>query len=133
MPDTQGTLHASGHVGRSENQAAFEAEYGKPLPTDYDGFIDWITVQDYEDLWAFFTAPTRIYTGWLRGTAKSMTSSPCAYPFVYATGGDIWDETTGDVVGVLNRRTSAAQLEYFVSLQKYQPPESARPASASPR
>ena len=122
MPDTQGLFMRLDMLEDPENQAAFEAEYGKPLPTDYDGFIDW-TVQDYEDLWAFFTRPDEDLYGLAAQYSKEYDFFSCAYhPFVYATGGDIWDETTGDVVGVLNTDANAAQLEYFVSLQKYQPP-----------
>ncbi|MCB0073676.1 MAG: GNAT family N-acetyltransferase [Caldilineaceae bacterium] len=100
MPDTQGLFMRLDMLEDPENQAAFEAEYGKPLPTDYDGFIDW-TVQDYEDLWAFFTRPDEDLYGLAAQYSKEYDFFSCAYhPFVYATGGDIWDETTGDVVGV---------------------------------
>ena len=40
----------------------------------------------------------------------------CAYhPYVYATGGDIWNpETRGDVVGVLNTDANAQGMEKLV-------------------
>jgi len=107
-----------------EEQAAFEATYGKPLPTTYDEFAE-LTIQEYEEVFEHFHRPEDDFGGTAIMYSKEYDFFSCAYhPYVYATGGDIWDPETGDVVGVLNTPENAEQLEYFVSLQKYQLPGS---------
>jgi len=121
MPDTQGLYMRLDMLTDPKEQAAFKAKTGKDLPTTYDGFIDW-TMQDYEVLFDFFNRPDQGINGTAAQYSKEYDYFSCAYhPYVYATGGDIWDEKTGDVVGVLNTDANAKQLEYFVSMMKYQP------------
>ena len=70
-------------------------------------------------LFDFFTRPDQDLYGTGARYSKSYDFFSCAYhPYVYATGGNIWDETTGDVVGVLNTDANAKQLEYFVSMNE---------------
>lgn len=124
MPDTQGIFMRLDMLEDPEEQAAFEATYGKPLPTTYDEFAD-MTIQEYEEVFAHFHRPDDDFAGTAIMYSKEYDFFSCAYhPYVYATGGDIWDPATGDVVGVLNTPENAAQLEYFVSLQQYQLPGS---------
>jgi len=124
MPDTQGIFMRLDMLEDPEEQAAFEAAYGKPLPTTYDEFAD-MTIQEYEEVFEHFHRPEDDFGGTAIMYGKEYDFFSCAYhPYVYATGGDIWDSETGDVVGVLNTPENAEQLEYFVSLQKYQLPGS---------
>lgn len=124
MPDTQGIFMRLDMLEDPEEQAAFEATYGKPLPTTYEEF-EQMTIQEYEEVFAHFHRPDEDFGGTAIMYSKEYDFFSCAYhPYVYATGGDIWDPETGDVVGVLNTPENAAQLEYFVSLQQYQLPGS---------
>ncbi|MBW7885161.1 MAG: extracellular solute-binding protein, partial [Caldilineaceae bacterium] len=125
MPDTQGLFMRLDMLQDPNEQAAFQEKYGKELPTTYEGYVDW-TMQDYEQLFEFFTRPDQGLHGTAAQYSKEYDYFSCAYhPFVYATGGDIWDSATGDVVGILNTPENAKQLEYFVSMQKYMPPGAA--------
>jgi multiple sugar transport system substrate-binding protein len=124
-PDTQGLFMRLDMLEDPAEQAAWKEKNGTDLPTTYDGFADW-TIQDYEKLFEFFNRPDQEFYGTCAQYSKEYDFFSCAYhPYVYATGGDIWDEQTGDVVGVLNTDANAKQLEYFVSLMKYMPPGAA--------
>lgn len=124
MPDTQGIFVRKDLLEDPAEQAAFEARYGRKLPTTYEE-LEPLTVQEWEPIFEFFTRPEKDFYGTAAQYSKEYDFFSCAYhPYVYATGGDIWDKTTGNVVGVLNTDANAAQLEYFRSLQKYQPPGS---------
>jgi multiple sugar transport system substrate-binding protein len=122
MPDTQGIFLRLDMLEDPEEQAAFEAKYGTKLPTTYEEFAE-MTVQEYEPIFEHFHRPDQDFAGTAIMYSKEYDFFSCAYhPYVYATGGDIWNPETGDVVGVLNTPENAAQLEYFVSLKKYQLP-----------
>ncbi|MEM7536239.1 MAG: extracellular solute-binding protein [Chloroflexota bacterium] len=120
MPDTQGVFMRLDMLEDPAEQEAFEAAYGKPLPTTYEEFAE-MTIQEYEEVFEHFHRPDEGMAGTAIMYSKEYDFFSCAYhPYVYATGGDIWDPATGDVVGVLNTPENAAQLEYFASLTKYQ-------------
>lgn len=120
MPDTQGIFLRLDMLQDSANQAAYKEKTGKDLPTDAAGFENW-TVQDYEPLFEVMHKPDAGVAGTAIMQSKTYDFFSCAFhPYVYATGGDIWDPATGNVVGVLNTDANAKQLEYFKSLQKYQ-------------
>lgn len=122
MPDTQGLFLRLDMLTDPAEQAAFQEQYGVELPTTQEGFAGW-TIQDFEKVFEFFTRPDQDFYGTCIQYSKEYDFFSCAYhPYVYATGGDIWDPATGNVVGVLNTDANAQQLEYFVGLQKYQPP-----------
>jgi len=121
MPDTQGIFMRLDWLEDPEEQAAFEAQYGYALPTTFDEFEPW-TMKQYEDVFEFFTRPDEGIYGVAMQYSKEYDFFSCAYhPYAYATG-DIWNPETGEVVGILNTDAHAEALEYFVSLQKYQPP-----------
>jgi len=120
MPDVQGLFVRRDMLEDAKNQTDYKAKTGKDLPKTRDELLK-LTVQDWEPIWGFFA--DKMKSG---GTAimqsKTYDYFSCAYhPYVYATGGDIWDQKTGSVVGVLNTDANAKQLAYFKTLQKYQP------------
>ncbi|MFZ4848073.1 MAG: ABC transporter substrate-binding protein [Caldilinea sp.] len=122
MPDTQGLFIRKDLVEDPAEQAAFEAKYGTKLPSTYDEFAE-LTIQEYEPIFEFFNRPDQEFYGTAAQYSKEYDFFSCAYhPYVYATGGDIWDPATGNVVGMLNTDANAAQLEYFRSLTQYMPP-----------
>jgi multiple sugar transport system substrate-binding protein len=121
MPDTQGIFMRLDWLQDPDEQAAFEAKYNYKMPTTFDE-VEPLTMVQYEDLFEFFTRPDEGIYGTAMQYSKEYDFFSCAYhPYAYATG-DIWNPETGEVVGVLNTDEHAAALEYFVSLQKYQPP-----------
>lgn len=122
MPDTQGLFLRLDMLTDPAEQAAYKEATGQDLPSTQEGFAGW-TIQDFEPLWEFFTRPDQDFYGLASQYSKEYDYFSCAYhTYVYATGGDIWDQATGNVVGVLNTDANAKQLEYYVGLQKYQPP-----------
>ncbi len=118
MPDTQGLFVRLDMLTDEKNKADYKAKTGKELPQNYDEGIK-LTLQDWEPIFAFFTNDKMGGTAIMQ--SKEYDFFSCAYhPYVYATGGDIWDPKTGSVVGVLNTDANAKQLEHFKSLQKVQ-------------
>ena len=122
MPDTQGVFLRKDMLDDPAEQSAFEEKYGRKLPTTYEEFAD-MTIQEYEDVFDHFTRPDEGFYGTAIMYGKEYDFFSCSFhPYVYANGTDIWDPETGDVVGILNTPENAKALEYFASLQKYQPP-----------
>lgn len=122
MPDTQGVFLRKDFLEDPDEQAAFKEKYGRDLPTTYEEFAD-MTIEEYEDVFDHFTRPDEDFYGTAMMYGKEYDSFSMAYhPYIYANGGDIWDPKTGDIAGILNTPENATALEYFVSLQKYQPP-----------
>jgi multiple sugar transport system substrate-binding protein len=118
MPDTQGLFIRKDMIEDPAEQAAYKAATGNDLPTTYEALSN-LTIQEWEPIFKHFTK------GDMGGTAimqsKEYDFFSCAFhPFVYSTGGDIWDPKTGNVWGVLNTDANVKQLEYFKSLQQYQ-------------
>jgi multiple sugar transport system substrate-binding protein len=121
MPDTQGIFMRLDMLQDPAEQAAFQAKYGRKLPSTYEEFEP-LTMVEYEDIFAFFTRPEKGLYGTAMMYGKDYDSFSCAYhPHAYVAG-DIWNPATGEIVGFLNTAEHAKALEYFKSLQKYQPP-----------
>lgn len=122
MPDTQGIFMRLDWLEDPAEQEAFQAKYGWKLPTTYEE-VQPLSMVQYEDIFEHFTRPDEGIYGVAMQYAKEYDFFSCAYhPYVYGTGGDIWNPATGEMVGVLNTPENAEALEYFVSLMKYQPP-----------
>ena len=122
MPDTQGLFVRKDMLEDPKEQEAYKKANGKELPKTYDE-LEKLTIQEWEPIFKHFHRPADAKP--LGGTAimqsKEYDFFSCAFhPYVYATGGDIWDPKSGDVIGVLNTDANAKQLEYFKSLQQYQ-------------
>lgn len=121
MPDTQGLFMRLDMLQDPAEQEAFQAKYGRALPTTYEEFEP-MTVDDYKDIFEFFNRPDQGMNATAAMYSKEYDFFSCAYhPYVYATGGDIWNSETGDVVGMLNTDANAQGMEKFVSLMQYMP------------
>lgn len=118
MPDTQGLFI---RIDVMEQEAEnYKKETGNDLPLTYEE-LSKLTVQDWEPIWKYFNGKNGMAATAIQ-QSKEYDFFSCAYhPYVYATGGDIWDPATGNVVDVLNTDANAKMLEYFRSLQQYQP------------
>ena len=121
MPDTQGVFLRLDMLEDPANQAAFEAEYGKPLPTTYEEYEE-IMMDDFVEIVAFFNDQDNGMYGTALQYSKDYDFFSCAYyPFAYSRGGEIWNPDTNQIYGVLNSDVNAAAMEEFVGLKKYQP------------
>lgn len=108
-------------VEDTANQQAFKAKYGFDLPAKYEDYLT-LTMDKYKKICEFFTQPDNGLYGVAIQYSKEydyMTGS--LYPFIWSSGGDIWDYKTGNVWGILNTESNARALEEMVSLQKYAP------------
>ena len=108
---------------RFETEAeAFETEYGRPLPQTFEDFEN-LTMSEYEDIAAFFTRPEEDLYGSAMQFAKEYDyASMNLYPFMFSMGGDIWDQETGQVEGILNSETNAEAMEWNKRMLDYMPP-----------
>jgi multiple sugar transport system substrate-binding protein len=100
----------------------FKKQYGYDLPQTFEDFID-VSIDEYEDMLKFFTRPEEDFYGVAIQYSKEydyMTGS--MYPFIWSSGGEIWDPKTKNVEGILNTSENAKALEKMVSLQDYAPP-----------
>ena len=122
MPDVQGVFLRKDLLAKPEEQAAFKAKYGKPLPVTYDDYKD-IEMDDFLQVVEFFHRPDKNLYGTALMYAKDYDMFSCAYyPFAYSTGGKIWDPKKNNVYGILNTKVNADAMEKFVGLKKYQSP-----------
>jgi multiple sugar transport system substrate-binding protein len=109
-------------VENSANQAAFKAKYGYDLPAKYEDYLS-LTMDKYKQVTEFFTQPEKGLYGIAIQYSKEydfMTGS--LYPFIWSSGGEIWDYKTKNVWGILNTDSNAKALEEMVSFQKFAPP-----------
>ncbi len=105
-----------------EERIKFKKEYGYEMPETFEDFKN-ITMEKYIQMCEFFNRPDEKLYGVAIQYSKEydyMTGS--LYPFMWSMGGQIWDEETKNVWGVLNTPTNVKALETMVSLQKYAPP-----------
>lgn len=104
-------------------RSQFRQEYGFELPQDYEDFID-VTMDDYEKIAHFFTRPEKgLYGTALEYSREYDYLSGYLYPFIWSTGGEIWDVNTGQIYGILNTDNNAKALKRMVGLLKYNPPD----------
>lgn len=104
------------------NKMNFKAKYGWDLPQTFEDFIDvdWVK---FEQIAEFFTRPKEGVYGTAIQFSKEydyMTGS--LYPFIWSDGGEIWDEKTGNVQGILDTPENARALLRMVELQRFAPP-----------
>lgn len=101
---------------------AFKAKYGFDLPQTFEDFEN-LTFDKYEKMAEFFTRPEQD----LYGTANQFSKeydylTGGLYPFIWSSGGEIWEPQTGKVVDILNTDNNAAALKRMVDMMKYMPP-----------
>lgn len=103
-------------------QSQFKAKYGFDLPQTYDDFIN-ITMDDFQKMAEFFTRPEKeLYGTALEYSREYDYLSGYLYPFIWSTGGEIWDANKGQIYGILNTENNARALERMVKLLNYNPP-----------
>lgn len=103
-------------------QKAFQAEYGRPLPQTFEDF-ETLTMTEYEDIAAFFNRPDEGLYGSAMQFAKEYDyASMNLYPFMFSMGGDIWDQETGQIEGILNTDVNAQAMEWNKRMLSYMPP-----------
>jgi multiple sugar transport system substrate-binding protein len=118
MPDTQGLFV---RIDILEKEAEnYKRETGNEMPLTYED-LSKLTVQQWEPIWKYLNGKNGMAAVAIQQSKEYDFFSCAFHPYVYATGGDIWDPATGNVVGVLNTDANAKMLEYFRSLQQYQP------------
>jgi multiple sugar transport system substrate-binding protein len=106
---------------RQAERDAFQAQAGFALPQTYE---DWeqIDIDQYAQLCAFFTRPDQGLYGMSTQWSKVYDYITCyLYPFMFSTGGEVWDPATGQVEGILNSETNAAAMEKNKSFLDYAP------------
>jgi len=105
-----------------EERRMFKEKYGFDLPQDYEDFIN-LSMDDFEKIAGFFTRPDEgIYGTALEYSREYDYMSGYVYPFIWSTGGEIWDASSGKIYGILNTRNNAKALERMVKLLAYNPP-----------
>lgn len=104
-------------------QSRFMQKYGFELPQSYEDFID-ITMDDFQKIAEFFTRPEEGFYGTaLEYSREYDYFSGYLYPFIWSTGGEIWDASTGQIYGILNTDNNARALQQMVKLLDYNPPD----------
>ncbi len=125
MPDDQGVYLRLDMLEDPEEQAAFEAKYGKPLPTTYEEYEN-MTMDEFEEVVAHFHRPDEEFYGTAIMQSKEYDFFSCAWhPYAYSTGGAIWDPETQQIWDILNSDNNVKALEEFKRWQQYQGPGSA--------
>ncbi len=105
-----------------DEQKAFEAEYGRPLPTTFEDF-EALTMSEYEDVAKFFTRPDdELYGSAMQFAKEYDFASMNLYPFMFSMGGDIWDQDTGQVQGILDSEINAEAMVWNKRMLDYMPP-----------
>jgi multiple sugar transport system substrate-binding protein len=103
-------------------KANFKNKYNFDLPQTFEDF-EKLTYDKYVNMAEFFNRPDKGVYGTATQYSKEYDYFTGAlYPFIWSTGGEIWDQKTGDVYGVLNTEKNANALKSMVDLMKYMPP-----------
>jgi multiple sugar transport system substrate-binding protein len=120
--DVQALFVRTDLLNDPEEQAAFEAEYGRPLPQTFEDF-EVLTMTEFEDIAAFFTRPEdNLYGISLQYSRGYDFHSMQLYPFMWSQGGEIWNPETREVWGVLNTDLNAQAMEWNRRMLQYNPP-----------
>lgn len=106
-----------------ENErSAFQAKYGTPMPQTFEDFEN-LTMAEFEKVAEFFTRPDQEMWGTAMQWSRVYDFISCyLYPFMWSQGGEIWDASTGQVVGILNSDINAKAMEENKAWLKYAPP-----------
>jgi multiple sugar transport system substrate-binding protein len=103
-------------------QKAFKETFGMDLPQTFEDF-ETLSMEDFEKIAHFFTRPEKGLYGTVMQYSKEYDyMTMFLYPFVFSTGGDIWDPKERRVYGVLNSDINARAMEWNKRMLDYQPP-----------
>ena len=101
---------------------AFRERYNSDLPQNYEDFVS-LSIDEFEKMAEFFTRPDKgLYGTALEYSREYDYMSGYLYPFIWSTGGEIWDAGSGKIFGILNTSNNARALERMVNLLKFNPP-----------
>lgn len=101
---------------------AFQAAHGFPLPQTFEDF-EVLSMEDFEKIADFFTRPDQELWGTASQYSRVYDFVTCfLYPFMWSQGGEVWDQETGQVEGILNSDINASAMERYKDFLKYQPP-----------
>lgn len=106
-----------------QERSAFRAHYGRELPREFGDF-ERLTMTEFEDISEFFTRPEKN----LYGTAMQYSeiydfASMFLYPFIWSSGGRVWDPRSQQIHGVLDSPENAAAMARYRAMLRYQPPD----------
>lgn len=105
-----------------DEQAAFVDEYGWEMPETFEDFED-LSFEEFEQMAAFFTRPEDdLYGTVLQYSKEYDFMTMYLYPFMFSQGGDIWNQETREVWGILNSDVNASGMEWNRRFLDYQPP-----------
>lgn len=96
---------------QAERDAYMAANDGEDLPQTYD---EWeaVDMDRYERILAHFTRPDEGLYGFGSQWSKVYDFVSCyTYPYIWSTGGEVWDPATGQVEGILDTEANAAGLK----------------------
>jgi len=105
-----------------DERAAFEAEYGWAMPETFEDFEE-LTFEEFEQMAAFFTRPEEDLYGTVMQYSKEYDfMTMYLYPFMFSLGGEIWNQETREVYGILNSEENAEGMVWNKRFLDYQPP-----------
>jgi len=120
--DVQALFVRTDYTSNPDEMAAFEAEYGWPIPQTFEDYEN-LTMDQFEQLAAFFTRPEDDIYGVIMQHSKGYDYLTMQlYPFMLSRGGQIWNPETRDVYGYLNTPVNAEALEWNRRMLNYGPP-----------
>jgi multiple sugar transport system substrate-binding protein len=103
-------------------QAAFQQKYGMKLPTTHAEYEN-LTMADFEKVADHFNRPDQQMWGTAMQYSRVYDFVSCyLYPFMWSQGGEIWDQSTGQITGILNSDVNARAMQQMKDWLKYQPP-----------
>jgi multiple sugar transport system substrate-binding protein len=106
---------------QAERDAYKAANGGEDLPQTFE---DWeqVDIDRYERIASFFTRPDQNLYGTTMQWSKVYDFITCyLYPFMFSTGGEVWEAETGRVEGVLDSRINADAMVRNKGFLRYAP------------
>jgi len=109
-------------LGDPAEREAFKAQNGMDLPQTFEDFEN-LSMEDFEKIAAFFNRPEQDLYGTVMQYSKEYDfMTMYLYPFMFSTGGEIWDPAKREVYGYLNSQANADAMVWNRRMLDYQPP-----------
>lgn len=103
-------------------QQNFKTKYGFALPQTFEDFQN-LDMDSFQKIAEFFTRPDKGLYGTAMQLSKVYDYVSCyLYPFIWGTGGEIWNQDTETVTGILNTEANAKAMERMKAFIQYMPP-----------